>query len=76
MSVTDATPYSQSYDGRCYQLLAELSDQFGGKILPLRKKLDPQVVFAVLCLKGICAFEEKKTIFVYVNERTETYNIS
>ncbi len=58
-AVTEATPYRQSYDGQCCQLLAEVSDQFDEKIWPLRKKLDTPSNFH--CFKGIYALEKKRS---------------
>jgi hypothetical protein len=65
----------QSYDGQCCHLSAELSDQFGGKIWPLRKMKIYDHPDNVHCFKGSYALEEK-IIFVNINEKTETYNIS
>ncbi len=60
MSLTDTTPYSQSYDGQCCQHLAEFSHQVCKKIRPL-KKLNTLVNFIVLKAFAL----QKKIIFVY-----------
>ncbi len=65
--------YSQSYKGQCCKVLAELSDQCGGNIRPLRKKLDPPNNF--YSFKGICASEKKQSLSMSMR-KLKTYNIS